>query len=91
MNGAIHSYYPEVEIEKTYPTQQSAWTAIYGERVGGGGKQQLLVKWERTDGKILEATFDITIVSGAPVTPTDSEDNQEGQQGGGSEHIGGDF
>lgn len=45
-----------------YPNGADAWTVVYGERsVDPGGNQSITVSWPRSDGKVLDTSYDINV------------------------------
>lgn len=63
-----------VEVE-TLPNKDGAiaWTLVYGDSEGGGGNS-IPVQWMRSDGEILEDTFEIEIVSEEQPVPAPEPD-----------------
>jgi hypothetical protein len=57
----VLSVSPSADPTKWSAYRSIAWTMLYGDITGGG--QEIPVQWMRSDGKILEDTFEIEIVS----------------------------
>lgn len=62
-----------VEVE-TLPNQDGAiaWTLVYGDSEGGGGNS-IPVQWMRSDGEILEDTFEIEVGEGGEPGPPEPD------------------